>query len=184
MKFKLPAKPRPVVAQVKGPDSAVLRELAESPSPFHLKRILVPIDFSECSRQALRYALPLARQFRASVTLLYVVQVYFPSPEAADLHLSALEEKLRRSGEKELDRMLREEVGNQVPADKLVRTGQPYVEIVDAARANDIDLIIISTHGHMGLTHACLGSTAEKVVRFATCPVFVVREKEREFVAP
>src|SRR5438046_2829865 len=64
----------------------------------------------------------------------------------------------------------------------LVRFGKPFQEICDAARGLKVDLIVISTHGYTGLKHAVLGSTAERVVRHAPCPVFVVREQEHEFV--
>jgi nucleotide-binding universal stress UspA family protein len=64
----------------------------------------------------------------------------------------------------------------------LVREGRSFHEIADAARTLKVDLIIISTHGHTGLKHALLGSTTERVVRHAPCPVLVVREREREFV--
>jgi universal stress protein A len=64
----------------------------------------------------------------------------------------------------------------------LLRSGRPAYEIVEAAKRLDTDLIIISTHGHTGLKHVFLGSTAENVVRYAPCPVLTVREHEHEFV--
>ena len=64
----------------------------------------------------------------------------------------------------------------------LVRQGRSFHEIAEAARTLKADLIIISTHGYSGLKHALLGSTTERVVRHAPCPVLVVREHEREFV--
>ena len=65
-----------------------------------------------------------------------------------------------------------------------MREGAPYREIVQAAQDEDIDLIVISTHGHRGFARMFLGSTAERVVRHATCPVLIVREKEHEFIEP
>jgi nucleotide-binding universal stress UspA family protein len=64
----------------------------------------------------------------------------------------------------------------------MVRIGSAWQEITEIARDRDIDLIIIGTHGYTGLKHLVLGSTAEKVVRHAPCPVLTVREKEHEFV--
>jgi nucleotide-binding universal stress UspA family protein len=64
----------------------------------------------------------------------------------------------------------------------LVRFGSAFAEITEAARTLKADLIILATHGHTGLKHVVLGSTAERVVRHASCPVLVVREKEHEFV--
>jgi nucleotide-binding universal stress UspA family protein len=64
----------------------------------------------------------------------------------------------------------------------VVRLGHPYQEITDAARELKVDLIVISTHGYTGLKHVLLGSTAERIVRHAPCPVLTVREKEQDFV--
>ena len=63
----------------------------------------------------------------------------------------------------------------------LVRFGTPFAEIADAARSLKVDLIILTTHGYTGLKHVFMGSTAERVVRHAPCPVLTVREKEHEF---
>jgi len=68
-----------------------------------------------------------------------------------------------------------------VSAKMAVRNGLPSHEIVEAAKDLDIDLIIIATHGYTGWKHFCIGSTAERVVRAAPCPVLVVREKEHQF---
>jgi universal stress protein A len=62
-----------------------------------------------------------------------------------------------------------------------VRAGLPSHEIVEVAKKMDVDLIVIATHGYTGWKHFCIGSTAERVVRAAPCPVLVVREKEHEF---
>ena len=67
------------------------------------------------------------------------------------------------------------------PVQSIVRTGLPAQEIVEAAKQFDVDLIIIATHGYTGWKHFAIGSTAERVVRAAPCPVMVVREKEHEF---
>jgi len=66
--------------------------------------------------------------------------------------------------------------------DSLVRCGLASIEIVDAAKEQNVDLIVIATHGYTGWKHFAIGSTAERVVRAAPCPVLVVREKEHEFV--
>jgi nucleotide-binding universal stress UspA family protein len=74
------------------------------------------------------------------------------------------------------------EIGKFIPVIPQVRAGKPYEEIVTAAKRLEADLIIISTHGRTGLKHALLGSTTERVVRYAPCPVLVVRERERDSV--
>lgn len=146
---------------------------------FQLKKILVPVDFSECSRKALQYAIPLARQFGAELTLLYVMEplVLLPTAEALPQVMAESAEDAQASLE-----ILRETVGDDLACQTLVRDGSPHLEIVDAAKALDIDLIILSTHGRTGLGHILLGGTAEKVVRRAGCPVLIVREHGHEFI--
>jgi universal stress protein A len=73
-------------------------------------------------------------------------------------------------------------VDKSITSEELVHIGRPYEEIITVAKEHKADLIIIATHGRSGLKHAFLGSTAERVVRHAPCPVLVVREREREFV--
>lgn len=144
---------------------------------FGLKRILVPVDFSPCSEKALAYAVPFARQFGAELTLLHVVQPYPPIAEMGPVDTDVVQE-----AKQDLEK-LRAQVGIP-PACSLLRVGDPDLEILDAAKTLGIDLIILSTHGRTGLGHLLLGSTTEKVVRHAPCPVLVVREHERDFIAP
>ncbi len=146
-----------------------------------LKQILVPVDFSEYSEKAVKYAAKFAEQFGANVTLLHVIQpVVYPAdfgypPTVVD----TLDETVRQ----QIDERLRLVAGRfSLAARTLLRVGQPYLEITATAKELDIDLIIITTHGHTGLKHVLLGSTAERVVRHAPCPVLTLREREREFV--
>jgi universal stress protein A len=155
---------------------------ATAPLPiFRLKNILVPVDFSDCSKKALQYAIPLARQFGAEITLLHVVQPYLPVPETGAVDVELVQVTMRDEGEKELE-ALRQGLAGVVPSRTVLRVGNPHVEIIDVAKQLESDLIIVSTHGRTGLAHVFLGSTAERVVRHAGCPVLVVREREREFV--
>jgi universal stress protein A len=153
-------------------------------SPLKLKRILVPIDFSDCSKKALQYALPLAKEHQAALTLLYVVPPpAYGTGEYGGIDYVQLEASLTQGGEKELAKLAVDEVRGEVSTDTLVRVGSPAREIVDAARRVPADLIVISTHGRTGLKHVLLGSVAEHVVQRAPCPVFVVREREHEILA-
>jgi universal stress protein A len=139
------------------------------------KRILVPLDFSEFSDRALQYAARLAREFKAELFLLHVVEAF---PIDYILGIKAAEEANRRQleqGESRLrkvsDRLTAE---NSITASASVSFGKPFQQIVEFARMHEIDLIIIATHGYTGLKHIQLGSTAEMVVRNATCPVLVL----------
>jgi universal stress protein A len=149
-----------------------------------LQRILVPIDFSEHSKNALKYAIPFAEQFKASIDLIYVVEptIYPADFSFGQIGYPNVEEELRVRGSEELERLIKQEITGRVKSQKIVRIGKPFYEINQYALEEAIDLIIIATHGHSGMEHILFGSTAEKVVRKAPCPVLVVRTGEHEFV--
>lgn len=157
-------------------------KIHEGHGPLKLKRILVPLDFSDHSMKALHYAAAFAGQFGANLTLLHVVQpiAYPAEPGYSALEVPVvIEETLRKDAAAKLSALGGEL--QEINVKSLVRTGQPYYEITTAARELGVDLIIIATHGYTGLKHAFLGSTAERVVRHAPCPVLTVREREHEF---
>ena len=150
--------------------------------PFQLKKILVPIDFSDCSKKALQYALPLAKQHDAGLTLLNVVPIppYAVGEVCGGEHIPTC---LRTSSEQELANLVKEAVRGEVTADSVVRNGTPAMEIVELAKSLPADLIVISTQAPIGLIHIFLRSVVEYVVRHSPCPVLVVREGEREVLA-
>ncbi len=152
-----------------------------SSSSIEFSRILVPIDFSDHSRRALKYAIPFARKFSASIDLIYVVEptVYPADFSFGQVGFPAIEDELRKRGAQELDELIKKDIARQVPARRAVRTGKAFYEILLYAKEEKIDFIIIATHGHSGIEHALFGSTAEKVVRKASCPVLVVRTGDR-----
>src|SRR5438477_12743128 len=101
MKVKPTTKPGHVIVELDRRDEALLAEGAQvASSPFRLKKILVPIDFSECSRKALQYAIPFARQFEASLTLLYIVQVNYYAGDFGTVDVALLENEMHSNGEK------------------------------------------------------------------------------------
>ena len=152
------------------------------PALLKLKSLLVPIDFSEESKKALRYAVPFAHQFGAKLTLLYVVEAV-AFPDFAYYPLAMGNDKAVKAAEGELKVLCAKEKIDPALIEKtLIRVGKSYEEIVGAARGLKVDLIIIATHGYGGMKHLLLGSTAERVVRHAPCPVLVVREREHELV--
>lgn len=182
MKFKPTSTPGHVVVELARQDDAILASAAGVSAPFRLKQILVPVDFSTCSRKALRYAVPFAQQFGASLTLIHVVHVqYAIGSELGIVDYPVSERQRIDCSEKQLAVLGREEIPRTVAVQTLVRTGQPAQQIVAAAVESGSDLILLSTHGRTGLKHVFLGSVAENVVRYAPCPVLVVREREHEF---
>lgn len=162
--------------------AAVSTAQANGRSRLAVQSILVPVDFSECSKKALLYARAFANQFGGELTVLHVVKPYIPVPEATMVDVGLIERNLRKTAEYQMAE-LQKEMGGSKPFRPLVRAGNPAIEVVKAARNLGADLIIISTHGRTGVGHWLMGSTAEKVVRSAHCPVLVVREQEREFLS-
>jgi universal stress protein A len=153
------------------------------PQILHLKRILVPIDFSAMSKQAFQYALRFAEPFGCEIVLLHVVEpesVIAGAPPAIDIFAQPEDDTIAAEAElKALAASSRDHPNSVTPK---VRTGHAPNEINKAAKELDIDLIMIATHGYTNCRHLCIGATAERVVRTAPCPVLVVREKEHEFI--
>lgn len=150
--------------------------------PLTIRRILVPIDFSVHSKNALRYAVPLAASFGASLHLVYVVE---PTIYPADLGfgqvvLPGVENELRDKGAEELRKLVEREIGDRVPATSAVRTGKPHQEILREADEKEVDLIVVASHGHTGVEHILFGSTASRVVRLSHCPVLTIRPRPEE----
>ena len=145
--------------------------------PTEVRSILVPIDFSEPSEKALNYAAAMAQKFGAKIVLLNVTEP-FPTPDFAYYPLAMEKDKVAQKARRELERVqLKHELDPTLIEKLLVRHGVPYREITDAAKTLKVDLIVIATHGYSGLAHVFMGSTAERVVRHAHCPVLVVRGK-------
>jgi nucleotide-binding universal stress UspA family protein len=180
MKFELDEKLGEVVIEP-GPDATKRwsqRSVAapETAQWLNLKHILVPVDFSDCSKKAVQYAVHFAKQFGAELTLLHVAPLYPIVPEIGPFNVEDFQD-----GRTNLE-IVRLTIGDFVPCHTLLRMGTPASEIAGVARELNMDLIILSTHGHTGLTRVILGSTAEMVMRHAPCPVLVVREKEHDFL--
>jgi universal stress protein A len=152
------------------------------PSLLKIKSILVPIDFSDTSKKALVYAVRMAEQFGATITMLNVVEPV-ATPDFAYHPLMLETDQIKNAAKTQLVAMVKKlNLPENLIEHTVVRYGAPYVEITEAARTLKVDLIIITTHGYTGLKHVFLGSTAERVVRHAPCPVLTVRQKEHEFV--
>jgi universal stress protein A len=141
-----------------------------------IQHVLVPTDFSAPAEQALDYAIRLARTFSARLTLLHVIQ---PIPMGGvdmgvalpETYLQEVEEAAQGSMEEALARV----TAAGLTAEQLVLYGVPFQEIVETAKARQVDLIVMGTQGRTGLMHVLLGSVAERVVRLAPCSVLVVR---------
>lgn len=143
-----------------------------------IRSILVPTDFSAPARHALVHAVALAEQFGAKLTLLNVIEPIGATHDFAYNPLVLENEKVKAAALEHLKQLPDKEGIDPALIDKaVVRSGTPFTEICDAAKKLKSDLIVIATHGYTGLKHVFLGSTAERVVRHASCPVLVVRGK-------
>lgn len=152
------------------------------PAAMHIqiRKILVPTDFSQASLGALRYAVDFAGRFDASICLVHVVEPASFVNDVGNVPLLGSDREIANKLHHKLVMLARKEVGSLTPVSPLVCIGKPFHEIARVARTVDADLILIATHGRSGLKRAFLGSTAERVVRHAPCPVLVVREKKRD----
>ena len=149
------------------------------------KKILCPIDFSEFTDEILEYALDIAKKYNSELHLIHVIPNlnYFTPYESffTPENLIVVEKNMEAEVNKDFDAIMKK---IDIPAKKIIRTGAAFVEIIDYARSESIDLIIIGTHGLTGLEHILIGSVAERVIRKAPCPVLTVRTKSRQFKMP
>ncbi len=150
---------------------------------YSVKKILVPIDFSDFSINALRYAVNFAEHFKSKIILVYVVEpaVYPADFSMGQVSIPAMDVDMTNRAREELTKLAKSEFMGIVETEIIIKSGKPFVEIIETASEKDIDLIIIATHGHTGVEHLLFGSTAEKVVRKAPCPVLTLREPLKGF---
>lgn len=143
---------------------------------MEIKKILYPTDLSEGSAHAIPYVVDLTKHYNAK---LYVVHVIYDIAQAAGwyvphMNLSELYSDIETGVVKELERCCIEEMRGYKDIEYVILKGVPHEEILKFADGNNIDLIVIGTHSRKGLDRIIFGSTAEKVVRNAECPVLTV----------
>ena len=153
-----------------------------------MAKILYPTDFSELSTYALRYALSFARAYQARLHCLHVVDEayqYWTAMGPNSVPVGPATEDILQSAHKEMDSFAAEHLqGAEVEVITDVVLGRPFMEIIQYAKKQCIDLIVLATHGRTGLSHVLLGSVAERVVRKAPCPVLTIRHPQHEFIMP
>jgi nucleotide-binding universal stress UspA family protein len=158
----------------KKPDSKIVRGRA-GPNVPAIRRVLVPVDFSDSSLRALRYAVGLAMKFHASLTVVHVVPADYGLLGIGQEASREYDETLQSQAGDQLRALAKTHIPQRVAADLEVRLGRPAEEIVAAAAESKADLILLSTHGHTGLDLYLIGSVADRVARLAPCPVFLMR---------
>jgi nucleotide-binding universal stress UspA family protein len=150
---------------------------------IRINRILFPTDFSPCATQALDHALYLANKYKASLHVLHAIVLHEDDPHDPSAHFTDIAEIQQR-----LQDLARVEMQAAISA-RPDATGEVVMRqrrgisaadvILEYAALENIDLVVMGTHGHRGLGHLLLGSIAERVVRFSPCPVLTIREHEK-----
>jgi nucleotide-binding universal stress UspA family protein len=151
---------------------------------INLKKILCPIDYSDCSKEALKYAVSFAMKDEAKLYLLHVINTH-----RFDEYLDKIMEQINideiiKQLKTRLLECVPEEIRNDMKIEASVVQGIPFAEIISVVKKNKIDMIVMGTHGRTGIVHILIGSVAEKVVRKAPCPVLTVRQSGHKFVMP
>ncbi|MDO8137295.1 MAG: universal stress protein [Candidatus Brocadiales bacterium] len=140
-----------------------------------IKKILCPIDYSECSLEALKYATHFALRDSGKLYLMHVIDIRSLEQYAPFQVAIKPESEMITQIREDLWAKVPEEVRKKVEMEAIVTVGIPLVEILLAAKEKGVDMIVMGTHGRTGLAHVIMGSVAENVVRRAPCPVLTVR---------
>jgi nucleotide-binding universal stress UspA family protein len=150
-----------------------------------IRKILFATDFSDNSKYALAYALSFAKKYDAQLYILHVIQQpSYPLGMYAEISFDAMDKfnrNISQAVEKEMETLREKDLQGFTKYECLIVHGTPFLEILRTAREKEAGLIIVGTHGRTGLDHVLFGSTAEKVVRRAPCPVLSVRLPGKEF---
>jgi nucleotide-binding universal stress UspA family protein len=150
------------------PESAAHRS-----SPAHeLRRLLVPMDFSARAERAIRYAVALAGQAGSAVSLVHVMAEVKQNDAAV---LTGGHSTLSADAGKQLHSVMDEVVDPDLRGEVYLRCGAPFQHIIAVADSHEVDLLVLTTHGRTGLSHLLMGSTAERVIYHASCPVLIIR---------
>ncbi len=141
------------------------------------KTILCPTDFSDESSLAIAYGLRFAQSTDGTLLIAHIVHI--PTGELHEtaggtVHVMTFDEARRRDFAR-LEEIRAQQLGGYAKTELLVDVGEPYEQLMAIARQRQVDLIVTATHGRTGLRHFVLGSVAERIIRHAPCPVFVVR---------
>ena len=166
-------------------DRKAAAQLPSNPLPagpaLRIDRILVPVDFSGCSLDGLRYAIQFAQKFSSKITVLHVLDLghSLPMDAHAILDLTRFARTAIKDGKREMQKFIKPVKFGNIRFDTEFLIGNPVEQISDFALKKDFDLIITSTHGLTGFKHVLIGSIAEHLVRRSPVPVLIVPSHPR-----
>ncbi|HEY4481837.1 MAG TPA: universal stress protein [Candidatus Brocadiaceae bacterium] len=150
-----------------------------------IKNILCPIDYSVYSEKAIKYAIEFAEKYNAKLYLMHVLDIRIYDITDPELYnVNVIDKETINKLRERLHKCISEDTRKNIEVETIVIEGVPFAEIIKKAREYKVDLIVLGTHGRTGLSHAIMGSVAEKVVRKAPCPVLTIRHPEHDFVMP
>lgn len=148
-----------------------------------IKRIIFPTDFSPAAANGLEYAISVALDYNAKIFLVHVIEnigfnaaFTLTSTPVIDQYHYEMEESAR----KQLQKLASPELKERIEVEEVVAEGKAFLEILRIAKERNADLIVMATHGRTGKKHVHLGSTSERVISQAPCPVLVVRDHALE----
>ena len=141
----------------------------------NIHRILIPTDGSDYSVHAAEYGVSVAKMLGAEITFVYVIDTIVIEQEARVTEREAIERELKGDGERYLRYVVGVAQNEGVKASSFLAKGRPYEQIVHLAKGMKIDLIVMGTYGRRGAERLLIGSVAERVIEYASCPVLVVR---------
>lgn len=141
-----------------------------------IKKILVPVDFSENSKKIIKSAVYVAGKFEASLAIVFVVQSFedYSGFFVPHMPIAQFEEEMVQSAERKMESFLDENLEESVAHEATVLSGDVAEEIVSYAQTQGVDMIVMGTHGYKGFEKILFGSVAEKVVKTASCPVMTI----------
>ena len=148
-----------------------------------LKKILFPTDFSKCADQVLAHTVFFAKKYNAEIHILHVITIFKDQPSVVSDEITETQEMIRKLEdivEKQLNRVVNSHASDDLAIITTKKRGMSAAPVIlEYASDQDIDLIVMGTHGRRGMGHLLLGSATEEVVRMAKCPVFTIRESEK-----
>ena len=151
-----------------------------------ISKILFATDFSESANHALSYAVDLMKKYNAKLLILHVIEPIITPVDFAwgTYNYPDIEKQVREFAEEKMKTLVFESLPDGCQCETEIILGKPWREVVTYSRENSIDLIVLASHGQSGISHAIFGSTAEKIIRKSSCPVFTIKHPEAEYERP
>jgi nucleotide-binding universal stress UspA family protein len=147
-----------------------------------IQGVMVPVDFSKESILAAKFGASLAEEYKTKLYVLHVMEPVHPSLRGYIVDFEQFQQRMIAQAKEDLENVIPKAVKDRIPVEFILEIGHPSYLIVEKAKELGVDVVVIATHGRTGLSHVLLGSVAEKVIRHAPCPVFVIRNPKDKYV--